>query len=109
MSRKYSEDVRNEVYELFLAGYGTKAVAERLNIPRETVKTWRSSYLHDCYWQHHPEGEHDFLLRPSYEAKIAALNLIQQGLSPAQVARRFQCSVVSVRKWIHAAKEEKII
>lgn len=102
---KHDRALRELAADLFASGYGYKAAAKRLGIPREAVRQWRQTYR---------AAGRDGLLnmgkthaRYDYETKVAAARaVVDGGMSKPEAMERFGIASSSpLKSWCRAYRE----
>lgn len=110
--RKYTVMDRKEALFLFKLGYSPKKVSQELNIPIDTVKSWKTLFFRgrfDVYQSLENRMLKFRKKRFTYENKLHAINLLQSGMMISEVAQIFNCSVTAIYSWKRAFEEGKLL
>lgn len=100
---KWSKALRGQAIELFEYGYADKAVADRLNLPSETVRKW--------YYTYRALGKEALFMtkHKTYSPEVkaaAARDFLEDGLSKVEIMRKHGiASKSALDRWIRLYRE----
>lgn len=95
MAANYSEDLKNEVKELMIAGMSDTEISRAKNITTDTLRAWRKNFSLPP-----SSGGNNFY---SDEIKNKAYGLMKENLTNKQISEALQISTTTIANWRNSA------
>lgn len=101
--RKHGDEARRQVASLVDAGFGTKAIAHRVGLHRDTVDKWIGLYRRYGLVGLDPVSEHQ---KYTFETKLAAVRAFEAGQTKASVMTEFNIrNKTQLDRWVSQHRE----